>query len=166
MHSCSIFLTPFCCRVQQQDERTQLSPISLQIVAQGLGLLGICLHRCGIRSRRWSRQCNIYTPTDPSSEFETALFQSRLLFPGAAVCGSLATSLWSFLLGGRILRGKSQGLLFLRASSPSKNNARIMTEQCQNMAVGVRFLPFDLFCGYFCFFSRFCNDYFIVNYLP
>ena len=85
-------------------------------------------HRCGIFSRRRSRGCNIYTQPDPSAKCETALFQSRLLFPGAAIFGHTATSLGSSSLGGRTLPGQSQGILFLHASSPSKNNSRIMPE--------------------------------------
>ena len=52
--------------VQEQDEHMQLPSIRLQMVAQGLGLIKSCLHRCGIRSRRQYRRYDIYTPTDPS----------------------------------------------------------------------------------------------------
>ena len=51
MHSRLILLLPGCFRVQEQDERMQLPSIRLQMVAQGLGLLESCLHKCGIRSR-------------------------------------------------------------------------------------------------------------------
>ena len=123
----------------------RLQPIRLQTVARGIGLLESCSYRCGIRYRRRSRGCNICTQPDPSARFETALFQSQLIFPSAVVCGRSDTYLGSSHLGGRNLPGKSQGLLLLRASSPSKNNGRIMPEYgcwCQ-------VFTFQFFCGFF-----------------
>ena len=129
MHSRLILLFPGCYRViEREDERMQLQPIRLQMVAQGLGLLESFLHRCGICSRRRSWRYDIYTPPDPSMKCETDLFQSRLILPGTVVCVRSATSLWYSRLVGRTLPGQIQGLLFLRSSSPSNNNDRIMTE--------------------------------------
>ena len=61
-HSPCTPVSDFCFRsyllvffyVHQQDERMQLPSIRLRMVAQGLGLLESCLHRCGILSHRRS----------------------------------------------------------------------------------------------------------------
>ena len=105
---------------------------------------------------------DISTQPDPSKRYETALLQSRLIFPSAVICGRSATSLGSLRWGGRNLPEQSQGLLFLSAYSPSKNNAIIMPEYGRWCQV----FTFQFFCDFFCFFSRFSNGYFIVHYLP
>ena len=59
-----------------------------------------------------SRECpalgsDISTQPDPSVRCETALFQSRLIFPSAVVCGRLDTSVRSLRWGGRTLSEQS-----------------------------------------------------------
>ena len=113
-----------------------------------ISILNRCMgHRKSFRSLidalvqiKWSvftgflyRECpalgsDISLQPDPSARCETALFQSRLLFPSAVVCGRSAASLGYSHWGGRTLPEHSQGILFLSASSPSKNNVRIMPE--------------------------------------
>ena len=109
-----------------------------------------------------SRECpvlgsDISTQPDTSARCKTALLQPRLLFPSAVFCGRLAISLRSSRWWGRTLPEQIQGLLFLSASSPSKNNARIMKKYGRWCQV----FTFRFFLWIFCFLSRFSNGYFL-----
>ena len=83
-----ILLLPGCFRVQEREnEHVRLQTIRLLTVSLGLGLPKFFSHRCGTRSRCQSQGCNICTQPDPSARCEIDIFQSRLLFPSAVVCG-------------------------------------------------------------------------------